>query len=129
MVGILSADELAALQESLALTFNTTVTIQSQVRTPDNRGGYALSWTPVLSSASARRTDLSGQEQIITAQVQNTQMKRFHLAVPAVALDASMRLVDNNDGNIYNIRDVSTPGPYALMTVLLCEWIPVSQGA
>lgn len=129
-MSILSAGERTALQRMLTLTFNTTITIQAQVRTPTSRGGYTLSWAAVLTNVSARRTDLTGNEQIIAAQVQNTQMKRFHLAIPTVALDTSMRLLDTGDSNkVYNIRDTSTPGPEPLMTVLLCEWIPVSQGA
>ena len=92
-------------------------------------GGYALAWTTIVLSADARRTDLTGQEQLIAQQVKNTQMKRFHLLATDVALDTSMRLTDSADGRVYNIRDISTPGPVALTTTFLCEFIPGSSGA
>lgn len=129
MTNVLPAAEVAAMQDAIATTFNTSIVVAAQVRTSDGRGGYSLAWTNVVLSVAARRTDLTGQEQLIAQQVKNTQMKRFHILATSVALDTSMRLTDSETNTVYNIRDISTPGPVAITTTFLCEFITGSVGA
>jgi head-tail adaptor len=107
----------------------TPVRIDTQVRTPDGRGGYALAWTP-LYSTYAERSDLTGGETLLAAQVTNTQMKRFKLRWPPnVDLSAAQRLVDLTTNRTYNIRDVGGPDQMNRWVTLLCEYILGSTGA
>jgi head-tail adaptor len=112
-----------------AALLRTPVRIDTQVKTPDDRGGYALDWTAYYS-ARAQRIDLSGSETLRAAQMTNTQMKRYKMRwPPSITLDASMRLVDLTTSLIYNIRDVNGPDQEGRWVTLLCEQIPSSTGA
>lgn len=110
-------------------SLRTRVRIDSQVRTPDSQGGYALTWTAVLST-HAERIDLSGSEQLRAAQVSANQLRRYRIRrPPSTAIDETMRLVDIATGETFNIRNGSSPDQKRRWLILQCEFIPGSSGA
>src|SRR5215470_964002 len=99
----------SSTSSSQAGALRTHVRIDTQVKTPDTRGGYALSWS-TLFDTWAERIDLSGGETLRAMQMTNTQMKCYKLRwPPSIALDATMRLVDLTSNLAYNVRDISGP--------------------
>ena len=107
----------------------TRVRIDAQVRTPDTRAGYALDWTPLLTT-HAERIDLSGGETLRAMQVSANSMRRYRLRLPpSITIDATMRLVDLRTGEAFNIRNTNEPDQFHRWVVLLCEFIPGNTGA
>lgn len=108
----------------------TRVRIDSQIKTPDGQGGYALDWGAPSLSTHAERLDLSGSEQLRAMQVTATSMRRYRLRLPpSFTIDATMRLVDLRTGETFNIRNTNEPDQFHRWVVLLCEFIPGSSGA
>jgi SPP1 family predicted phage head-tail adaptor len=110
-------------------SLRTRVRIDSQTRTPDGQGGYALAWTPLLTT-HAERVDLSGSEALRAMQVTANSMRRYRLRLPpSLNIDASMRVVDLRTGETFNIRNTNEPDQLHRWVVLLCEFVPGSTGA
>lgn len=110
-------------------SLRTRVRIDRQVQTPDNRGGYALAWAPLLTT-HAERIDMSGSETLRAMQVTANSMRRYRLRLPpSLTIDATMRLVDLRTSETFNIRNTNEPDQLHRWVILLCEFIPGSSGA
>ena len=115
--------------KSGAGSLRTRVRIDAQQQTRTPRGGYALAWTPLLTT-HAERVDMSGSEALRAMHVTANSMRRYRLRLPpSLTIDATMRLVDLRTNETFNIRNTNEPDQLHRWVILLCEFIPGSSGA
>lgn len=110
-------------------SLRTRVRIDQQSQTRDAGAGYTVAWNALLSTR-AERMDLSGGETLRAMAVTATSMRRYRLRFPpSIAIDATMRLVDLDTNETFNIKSISTPDQKRRWLILTCEFVPGSGGA
>lgn len=93
------------------------ITIQQETRTADDYGGAVTAW-PTLATVWANVRPLAGRERADLAAVEAPATYRFTIRRRS-DITAAMRIAW--DGQTYNIRFVSDPGPRSLYMALEAE--------
>lgn len=96
------------------------LTIQQPVRTPDNQGGYSLSWQDVATVWADVR-QLAGREYLMAQQLSTALSHQVSMRYRADVVP-SWRGVDE-DGNVLDVHSVANPDGVKRETVLLCEQV------
>lgn len=93
------------------------VTIEAEVRTPDDAGGATLTWSAVATVWAAVEP-LKGREQVEAMKLESSNLYRVAVR-NHVAVTAANRLMWR--GHVLNIREVPPTRPIELFRVLVAE--------